>query len=285
MTVAQWMNARRVDHATLLGFHPRVRGQAAGAPNLKVFDADVAAFAAADNDFDRVSALERIIRQARVHLNVPANNALRRYTAAINALYQSASLELGQICGAAYQPSRNIDLAALAAHNALAPRNLSLNVFYLAPVGAAPAVGPIDAVINNHIQNANNAAGYQAANITFARTNPAATVAAQTAAGDSLLLPAIPAVPVAHQGAFADGGVGGPRLITYCNASGGAANSIDVVYLDRYDQPDVQGRTFRAGANYNGAVPARSIVTVTLNPPPGGAATYPTTLGTSWVTR
>jgi hypothetical protein len=177
-----------------------------------------------------------------------------------------------------YQMGRTTDLVNLYRGTPLAHKNINLNVFYLAPIGAAPAVAGIDAVINNHIASANAAAGYIRAGITFTRTNPAATVATQNAAGQSLLLPVTPEVPVARQGNFADGGIGATRLIAYCNASGGQARSIDVVYLDHYDQDDVQGRTFRAGADYNGATSTRPIVTVTLNPPAGGVATYPTTL-------
>lgn len=277
MSLAQWTTTRRVDHVNLGVAHPRVRGQSQGLTNLKVFDADVAAFAAATNNFDRVSILGRIIQQARAYLGLPANTVAQRYVQAVNTLYQSASVDFNRLTGAAYQALRNADLAALATGRALAPKNITLNIYYLAPQGAAPALGPTDAVIDAHILHANNAV-YQRASITFVRANAVAIVATQTAANESILAPAIPAVPLALQGAFADGGQGGPRLITYCNATLVAANSIDVVYCERYDQNDVMGRTFRAGQDYNGTIPARPIVTVTLNPPPGGIATYPATL-------
>jgi len=71
---------------------------------------------------------------------------------------------------------------------------------------------------------------------------------------------------------------GGQRLVEYTNASGAAANTMDVVYLDNYEtaQNDVQGRAYRT--NDPTLTPNRPIVTITLNPPAGGAATYPTTL-------
>ena len=153
-----------------------------------------------------------------------------------------------------------------------------LNVYYLAPVGANPNVGPIDAIINQHITNANQLGCYQTANITFQRVNAAAVVATQTAAAASILLPAVTAVPLHNQGKFADGGVGGQRLVEYLNASGAAAHIVDIVYLDNYEtaQNDVQGRAYRT--NDPTLAPNRPIVTITLNPPAGGAATYPTTL-------
>ena len=279
MTLAVWQNTRRVDHLDILGSQPRWRDLPSAQANLKGFDADVTAFGTANNNFDKVTVLGRLLQSTRAYLALPAGTVPARYTNAVNALDMAVQNDLNQICGGAYQPPRTADIVALGgALPALAPKNVSLNIFYLVPVGAAPVVGPIDVIINAHIANANNAAGYQRAGINFARTNPAATVVSQTAAGDSILLPAVLAVPAHLQGKFADGGNGGPRLITYCNASAGAANSIDVVYLDHYDQNDVQGRTFRAGKDYGGVTPTRPIVTVTLNPPAAGVATQPTTL-------
>jgi hypothetical protein len=91
-------------------------------------------------------------------------------------------------------------------------------------------------------------------------------------------MPNIDAVPLAQRDKFADGGNGGERLIKYMNASGAGANTVDVVYLDNYEtaQNDVQGRAYRT--NDQTLAPNRPIVTVTLNPPVGGGATYPTTL-------
>lgn len=279
LTLAQWKDVRRVDHADLGLTHPRIQAQAPGVPALDGFDADVTACAAATNDFDRVGALGRIVARARTgYLDVPAAAMPQRYAAAAVQIYDAARADLSAICLPAYQVARTKDIVDLANAAALAPKAVQINVFYLAPVGAAPAVAAVDAVVNNHIGAANNAAGYQRAGISFVRTNAHAVVATQTAAGDSLLLPAIAAVPAAMRGKFADGGVGGPRLVIYSNASGGAAGTIDVVYLDHYDQVDVQGRTFRAGADYAGQTPTRPIITVTLNPQAPVAPTYQTTL-------
>jgi hypothetical protein len=281
MTLAVWKNTRRVDHQEILGFHPRVRALASPQANLKVFDADLIAFGLANNNFDRVTILGRLLQSTRNYLALPDNTVPDRYKDAVRALVIAVMNDLNQICGGA-SPPRAADIISLGdPHPALAQKNVSLNIFYLVPANAAPAFGAVaavDTLVNTHITNANSAAGFQRANITFARTNAVATLASQTAAGDSILLPAVPAVPVNQRGKFADGGNGGPRLITYCNASAGAANSIDVVYLDNYDQADVQGRTFRAGVDYGGSTPARPIVTVTRNPPADGVATHPTTL-------
>ena len=278
MTLAQWKNTRRVDHLNIFGHHPRVRGQSLGLTDLKVFDADVAAVAQANNNFDRVTMLGVVIQSTRLYLSLPAGTVLPRYVAAVNKLFASATIDLNLICGGAYQAPRTADLDALEVNHALGPKNVTLNIFYLAPVGAAPAVGPVDVLINAHILNANNAHGHNRAGITFARANPVATVATQTAAGDSILNPVIQEVPLQHQGKLAEGGNGGRRLITYCNASAGAANSIDVVYVDNYEDPLVLGKTYRANATTYGVVPVRPITTVTRNPPPAGAATSPTTL-------
>jgi hypothetical protein len=108
--------------------------------------------------------------------------------------------------------------------------------------------------------------------------NGVATVASQTATGGSILPPNVEATPVAQRGKFADGGMGGQRLVEYMNASGTGANTVDVVYLDNYEtaQNDVQRRAYRT--NDQTLAPNRPIVTVTLNPPVGGGAAYPTTL-------
>jgi hypothetical protein len=281
MTLAVWKNTRRVDHVDLGKFHIRWRSKPSDLADLKVFDADVTAFAAANNNFDRVTVLGRLLQQTTAYRTLGPNVFPDRYSNAVNALHMAVTNDLNQICGA-LQPARTADiLAASSVHPVLAPKNVALNIFYLVPVGAAPSALEllgVDVRISAHINQANNAPGYEQAGITFYRTNAAAVVARQTAAGQSILLPVAADVPVASRGRFADGGNGGPRLITYCNASGGAAKSIDVVYLDHYDQADVQGRTFRAGVDYGGSIPARPIVTVTLNPPADGNATYPTTL-------
>src|SRR5262245_31425606 len=277
LSLAQWKTTRHVDHLDIGPLNPRFRGQNANTPHLNTFDAEVTAYAQATNNFDRVTALGNIVVRART--NYLTNQAIpQRYLAAVNTLYNAALTDLGRTCGMLHQMGRSNDFNRIANNQALLGKNVTLNVYYLAPMGANPNVGPIDAIINQHILNANALPAYQQAGLTFIRSNPAATVVTENALHESMLLPAIPSVPVAAQGKFAEGGIGGRRFIEYCNATAAAAGSIDVVYADHFDQPDVQGRTYRAGSDNVGATPARPIVAVTFNPPVGRAATYPTTL-------
>jgi hypothetical protein len=283
MTLAEWQNTRRVDHVHLpLGFNPRFRGQGgAGPQNLKGLDPFVQAYALVQgqDDWAKVGGLGQIVEQVQAYITAALQAQVeQRYITAARTLLNSAVADMNLICGATYQANRNTDLAALLAGGALAQRIVRLNVYYLAPIGANPNVGPVDAVIDQHILNANQLACYLRASMTFQRVNGVAIVASQTANGGSILLPAVDPVPLAQRGKFADGGMGGQRLVEYLNASGGGANTTDVVYLDNYEtaQNDVQGRAYRT--NDQTLAPTRPIVTVTLNPPVGGGATYPTTL-------
>ena len=275
MTFAQWQVTRRVDHLTIGQYNPRFRRSGY---NLKSFDADVLGYQNANNDFDRITFLGRIIQGAQPFLDLNAQNIPQRYRTAVQLLFQSASLEVNLVCGAVHQPLFLFTLHTIRKLHALLTKNVSLNIFYIAPIGTAPVLAPIDLIINSHITAANTSTGYQQAGLAFVRTNPVAIVATQTAQNNSLLLAAHAAVPAAQQGKFADGGVGGPRLRSYCNASKGSANSIDVVYVDAFDQQDVQGRTFRAGVAYNGVAAIRPIVIIRLTAVAGGAATHSTTL-------
>jgi hypothetical protein len=280
MTLHQWENTRRVDHISLPGgLNPRFRGNAGPGPqNLKGLDAFVQACAQAQDDWMRVQALSSVVQQAAAQSAAALGQVNQRYVTAVQALLNSAQTDLNLLCGAGSQLNRTTDLVALHANNPLVQRTVHLNVYYLAPLGANPNVAPIDAIINQHITNANQLGCYQTANITFQRVNAAAVVATQTAGAASILLPAVAAVPLHNQGKFADGGVGGQRLVEYMDASGAAAHTVDIVYLDNYEtaQNDVQGRAYRT--NDPTLAPNRPIVTITLNPPAGGAATYPTTL-------
>lgn len=281
MTLAQWQNTRRVDHVHLPGgLNPRFRGNPGpGLQNLKGLDQCVQDYWTVNgqDDWAKAGALAQIAEEALAHIAAAQGQVEQRYITAVQALLNSANADLNMICGA-HQANRNVDLAALHANGALVQRTVRLNVFYLAPIGANPNLGPIDQVIDQHILNANQLACYQRAHITFQRVNGVATVASQTNNGRSILMPSVNEVPVNQQGKFADGGIGGERLIEYMDNSGGGANTIDVVYLDHYEnaQDDVQGRAYRT--NDANQAPNRPIVTVTLNPPVGGAATYPTTL-------
>ncbi len=278
LTLGQWKETRRVDHVDLGIAAVRFRGASVALTDLKIYDADVAAYPSAANDFDRVTVLGRILEQTRSYLGLPAGTVPQRYARAVDALRNAASQDLNRICGTRYQPLRTADLMQMARRGALSPKTIAINVLYLAPVGAAPNVGPIDAIINGHIAQANACAGFMRAGLSVARSSAVAVVATQTAAGESILNPVSPAVPVAKQGRLAEGGEGGRRLIRYCNALAAAPGSVDVVYADHFDQDDVQGRTYRAGSESLGIAPNRPIVAITLNPPAGGAATYATTL-------
>ena len=280
MTLPQWQHTRRVDHVSVpsvslsQGFrlaHPRVRSSPGGL-DLKMFDADVAAFARATNNVDRVGILGRIIECSSAFLALPLAAAPQRYRQAVHALYQSAQLEMNQICGGAvYQPLRTQDLVMATHQTVLPPKTVHLNIFYLAPIGTIPLVGPIDRTINTHIAQANTCPGFQVAGLTWQRNNPAAQVVTQSPTGQPILNPA--------NGQFSDGSTGGERLIAYCERFvPPSATSIDIVCVEHYDQADVQGRTLRSGHDYNGSIPRRPIVTITMNPPGRGALTYPTTL-------
>jgi hypothetical protein len=282
ITLAQWENTRRVDHVHLPGgLNPRFRGNAGpGLQNLKGLDQFVQAYAQVQgqDDWAKVGALAQIVGEALAHITAAQGQVNQRYITAAQTLLTSANTDLNLLCGAQFQTNRTADLVALHANGPLVQRTVRLNVYYLAPIGANPNVAPIDQTINQHVTNANQLGCYQRASITFQRVNAAAAVATQTASGGSILLPAVASVPLNQQGKFADGGMGGQRLVEYMNASGAAANTIDVVYLDNYEnaQNDVQGRAYRT--NDLALALNRPIVTVTLNPPVGGAATYPTTL-------
>lgn len=283
MTLAQWENTRRVDHVALPGgFNPRCRGNSGPGPqNLKGLDQFVQAYAQVQgqDDWAKVGALAQVVQEALAYIAAAQlAHVDQRYITAAQTLLTSANADLNLICGAPHQANRNTDLATLNANGALMQRTVRLNVYYLAPIGANPNLGPIDQVIDQHITNANQLACYQRAHITFQRVNGVATVATQTGGGGSILLPAVDPVPLNQRGKFADGGMGGQRLVQYLNASNAGANTSDVVYLDNYEtaQNDVQGRAYRT--NDQTLAPNRPIVTVTLNPPIGGAATYPTTL-------
>jgi hypothetical protein len=280
MTIAQWVSLRRVDHLSLpalsinRGFHiahPRFRKWGAGNhPNLKVFDQYLIAFTAANNDQDRAGILADILVQADQFL---AGGHDQRYTAPIHQLRNTAIADLTQICGAG-QAQRTQDIRDIAAGNQIAGRTVTVNVFCLIPVGGQQP--NVDGTIDAHITNANNSQAYQDADITVVRANNNCQYVSSHK-GQSILLTHPPA-PQNMAGKLQDSAQGGARLIGACNANA-LGGQVDIVYVPGFDQDDVLGRTFRAGQNYYGAVPARPIVTVTLNPPNNPQpATYPTTL-------
>ena len=275
INLAQWQQIRRVDHAHLGIVNPRTQAHSADAPDLKDFDADVDAYGRAHNNFDRVSSLGRIMQRAK-HATLQNREMPSRYMEAISQLYHAAEGELNNICPSDYGPARRTDLFSLSDGLQMNPRRVQVNVIYLTPAGSTPNVGTIDATINDHLNAANNV--YQAAGISIVRTNPVVQVVSQTPTGESILLANVPEVPAQMQGKFAAQGRSGERLIQHCNQPGPGANTIDVVYVSEYDENDVQGKTYRAGAEYAGGIPNRPIVTVRLTPPAQGAATHRTTL-------
>jgi len=283
MTLAQWKSTRRVDHVNLGLIHPRYRafkGRHTSLRHLKDFDVDVVAYHAATNEADKLSILGRIIQGAKLYLDLPDNSVEQRYIDAVRELYDSASMQYNQICGGDIeQPQRLTDLNTLNIMGTLTPKNISLNFFYLAPVGTSVAtrkLANVDLLIDHHVTNAN--AVYQHASIVFARSHPTVRVATQTANGHSILTPERDTIAPRYHGTYGVQGTNRDYLITYCNERVGAAeNSIDVVYLDNYYDMDALGNTIRANHNYGGFTAHRPICTVTLNPPPAGV-NYGTTL-------
>ena len=107
MTLNQWKNTRRVDHVALGPFNPRVQAMAPGVPHLDAFDADVGNYIFANNNFDRVTLLGRIMVRARGnYLNVPA--VPQQYQAAVLALYNVTQADLNLICQPMYQMQRTL---------------------------------------------------------------------------------------------------------------------------------------------------------------------------------
>jgi hypothetical protein len=237
-----------------------------------MFDPLVAAFAAAPTELDRVMALGDILDLTTAFLGI--GGGPNRYQTPVQALQNSAIQDLTAKFGVSANAIRQ-DIIAFANGQLLLQKQLNVNVYFIAPIGANPNLGPIDLVIDQHIATANISRAFQDAHVTVARTNAVAHLITQNAAHESLLLTHPPA-PNNMAGKFQDSTDGGCRLIQVCNAAGGAG--VDVVYLDEFDQNDIQGRTFRAGQNYLGDVPLRPIVTVRLTPAVGGAPTHGTTL-------
>jgi hypothetical protein len=273
MTLAQWKDARRVDHVSIPVINTNMRFRDPNQrPDLKMFDPLLTAFATAPTELDRVMALGDILDLTAAFLgNAGGAN---RYQTPVQALQNSATQDLNARFGL-YANAIRQDIITFANGQALTQKHLNVNVYFIAPVGANPNLGPIDAIINGHIATANLSSAFQDAHVTVARTNAVATVITQNAANESLLLTDPPA-PNNMAGKFQDSSDGGAKLIQVSNASGAAG--VDVVYVDEFDQNDIQGRTFRVGQNYFGETANRPIVTVRVTPAVGGMATHATTL-------
>ena len=274
LTLVQWKQTRRVDHLDIVGFHPRYRD--AGPHNdLKLFDALVNRFWAAANRYDQITVLGEIIEQVEDFITIGGRPL--RYRDAARALGASASAEFAALGLAAYRDRIIQDIRRLHAPAQLGQRTLHVNVLYLTTVGNVPILGNIDPTIDAHVLAANQTAGFQAGNLVVTRVAAQANVISQAPDGNSILLAGVN-VPVAMRGKFQDSAVGGARLIAACNALN-VDRDLDVVYLEEYDQDDVQGRTFRLGTNQYGETPNKPIVTVRRLVAAGGnPATHPTTL-------
>jgi hypothetical protein len=276
LTFAQWQHTRRVDlvNIPIVNFHPRFRSRNPNQrPDLKIFDPLVQGYSAAATELDRVIILGDILDLAAAFL---ANNqgGAQRYLQAVQTLQIAANHDLTQKFGGSANAIRQ-DIVAAANAQGLAQKTIRINVYYLDAVGANPNLGPIDAIINTQITSANTSQAFQTARLNVVRINANAALISETAAHESILLTHPPA-PQNMAGKLQDSTTGGDRLITALNAIGGAG--VDVVFLQEYDQNDIQGRAFRVGQNYNGFSPNRPIVTARTTPAVGGAPTHPTTL-------
>jgi hypothetical protein len=280
-TLGQWQDIRRVDHFKFVGVsfsrgfyiaNPRWRQfDANDRPDLKGFDQYVTAFNLAQSPFDRMSALGEIIslgyhfiqgRQAPAQAN-------DRYNNAVDALYNRAIIDMNLIAGHLRQQAMEHHITGVARP----ARTIQVNVLLIKPSAVAAPAG--DAItINAQIANANASAAFQNAQIAVNQVGGIVQVH-EDAHHQSFLLGA--AAPLHVRGTFQDSAVGGDRLIDYCNGLPRTAD-MDVVFVDGFDQADVQGRTFRAQNDYNGHTALRPIIAIRLTPVVGGAATHPTTL-------
>ena len=282
-TLGQWRNVRRVDHARFIGVsfsrgvyiaRPRWRGfDANNRPNLKAFDPFVQAYHQANNRFDRISALAEIISLAYhfIQNRQEPDQVNDRYNNAIRAIRNQAIVAMNGIVGAQYQQSMEHYITGV--HRPA--RTVRLNCM-LMKVDANQVIANGHNTINNQIGIANAMASYQAAQLTLNRVGNITEIW-EDHNNDSFLLTAAMGAPVNMQGKFQDSAGGGRRLIDYCNGLN-TVRDVDIVYLASFDQNDVQGRTLRAGNDYNGHVPVLPIITVRLTPANGGDATHPTTL-------
>jgi hypothetical protein len=182
LSLAQWRQIRSVDHLRLPIIPPlRIRAQDPNVQDLQVFDAEILAYHSANNNFDRASILGRMLYQLTTLLKTPSAQLPKRYAAALDTLRSNVKTDLNQICGPTFQVQRNQDILAAGNGAALAPKTVTVNVYYLHPMGAPPAValiGLVDAAVNNHLLQAGHV--YAGSHIQFARSNPAATPISQT---------------------------------------------------------------------------------------------------------
>jgi hypothetical protein len=274
LTLLQWQNTRRVDHANLGKFHPRFRAfDPNRRPNLKTFDDLVQRYETSTKDFDRVNILGDILGAAATFL---ADNKYEahRYLDAVRTLRTAAIGELRDKF-----PKKGIEIAndieSVAKGRTLSSKEIHINVYYLDQVGATPDLNGVEKIIKDQIDNANNSGSFQNAELQIVRTNAKAALIS-TAANNR---------PVLHEGKLHEGGLGGGLLIEALNAIPG--EGVDVVFLEKYEKDDVQGYTFQMSKEWDNSVnpkhqstisPARPIVTVRTTAVAGGNKTHSTTL-------
>lgn len=269
LTLDQWKNARRVDHdqMVILGhvFNRRTRPRPPYA-DLKAFDADVRDYHTTQMKFDKIVFLgDLFVETSRFIANAPPNLPARYLTAA-RTLRDAAEDELSIQCGATVPAAqRAADILAMANGTALAPKAAGVRIFSLVPQGSAFTADRINALINIHLVSAN--ALFNPAGLTVTRLNDR-----------PLPIPAtVNNRPVLDNGRFDELRESPFLLLKHLNAQRSAAN-VNVIYVERFKDDDVQGFTCRKGNVYSGSTADVPAVVVTLTPPPAGAATYGTTL-------
>ena len=277
LTFAQWQDTRRVDHVNIpiVNFHPRFRVRDPNLqPDLKIFDPLVQGYATAKLELDQVIILGDILDLTAAFLANYKSGA-DRYQKAVETLQKAAESDLRQRLTTRSADIQK-DIVAAANGQMLAPKTININVYYLGAVGPPKAdLVAIDAIINRQIVDANSSAAFQMAQLQIFRKNANATFISETPDHQSILLTDPPAKNMA--GKLQDSSTGGQALISALNAKGG--EGVDVVFLQEYDQNDIQGRTFRAGQKYPGGLsPNRPIVTARTTPAAGGGPTHSTTL-------
>lgn len=290
LTLPEWKRIRRVDHFHIPffsfikpgGFNPRFRAlsrrQLPMNQRLKLFDNIVGLLEHVRGGFNTMHLLCTLFTDILTYQSVTPD-VKARYLDPVHQLALAIRTDISQTqgIGAQYQQAILQDISTHHAGGAWGvAKTVDLMVHYMStgPV-AAGMQAVINAEINAHIANAN--AIYTNAGININRT--AANLIVVTQHGGQNLLygggpfvgnPVFPLNDVQPQVA---------ALIDYCNAIPVAANpSIKVFYVDRFDDNETCGKSWRANVNYAGRTPTTPIFAITRNPPAAAGATHPTTL-------
>ena len=262
LTVSQWKDARRVDHEQVVFFghlfNRRTRPRPAYA-DLKVFDADVMAFAAAQTSWDKIRPLGDIIADANQFIVNAPQNLPPRYLTAVRTLRDAAADEFSTLTdGTITAATLRSDIESISRGAALAPNSVTVHVY---AQGSNLSDATLNGRINGHLGEVNRL--FNPGDVQVTRLNAALS---RISLADS---------PV-DQGGFNEQGRAPFELIRYIKGKNNGAD-VSVVYTDKFMADDVQGFTCRQGRVYSSAVPVKPIVVVTLNPP-GTSTTYDTTL-------